>query len=385
MSGGYGSFEFTVRKALLSQAVDWALPAVPSSATLPVHGCLKVTVTPERLRVAATDQQETVFADVRAVIAEADGWVLLPGKRLRAILAEAPDGDVHVAVKGGHAAVSAGGALWSLRLTPPDGYSELPDDSGWEFHGADRATLAGALGVVRHAVGRDAGRPAYTQVRIAEAGGVMFADATDAAQFARAPVPGFPVPLTVPGRALDSLVKLLAKSQDEEVQVAVSAAHVVFRAGPVTMAVRRSEHPFLDVDRTFLDKVAGNSLRLATDKAALATALRRVRINSDQRTSAVALVVRGSGPDATLTVTSRDAGENSAEETLPCSWDGGPQVLVVHAAFLADMLAAYPSPECEFWIGSADGPGRPPLLLRDAEKLVTGTCPQLAPQLVGYK
>lgn len=385
MSSGYGSFEFTVRKALLAQAVDWALPAVPSSATLPVHGCLKVTVTPELLRVAATDQQETVFADVRAVIAEAGGWVLLPGKRLRAILAEAPDGDVRVAVKGGHAGISAGGAQWSLRLTPPDGYSELPDDSGWEFHGTDRATLAGALAAVRHAVGRDAGRPAYTQVRIAETAGVMFADATDAAQFARAPVPGFPVPLTVPGRALDSLLKLLGKSQDDEVQVAADAAHVVFRAGSVTMAVRKSEHPFLDVDGTFLSKVEGNSLRLAVDKAALATALRRVRINSDQRTSAVALVLHGSGAQATLTVTTRDAGENSAEETLSCSWGGGHQVLVVHATFLADMLSAHPSPECEFWVSAAAGPARPPLLLRDADKLVTGTCPQLAPSLAGYK
>jgi DNA polymerase III sliding clamp (beta) subunit (PCNA family) len=382
----YGSLEFTVRRAVLAQLVDWALPAVPSSATLPVNGCFQVTVSPESLRVAATDQQTAVSAEIPAVLTQSGGQAYLPAKKLKSILAEAPEGDVTVTVKGGAALVTAGSATWQLRLPNPDGYTGMPDLSAAGFAPVGREALRAALDTVRHAVGREAGRPAFTQVRISgDATGRMLAWAADAAQFACAPVPGFPRDMLIPGAALDDLLKLLAKNPVEDAEVAEAGPYSVFRVGPVTLAALRMAAPFPDVEKLFLDPAKGNDMTLGVDKGELTAALRRVKINTEASTSAVALIADSdNGKRARLTVTGRDKDGNSAEEVIPASWGHGQHLLVVNAVFLSAMLAAHPSPTCEFKVGKDRGKVRAPLLLHDKDKQVTGTCPQMPPNSVGY-
>lgn len=382
----YGSLEFTVRRAMLAQLADWAMTAVPSSATLPVNGCFQVTVSPEGLRVAATDQAKAVSAEIPAVLTQSSGQVYLPAKKLRSILSEAREGDVTISVKGGTAVVTAGSASWQLRLPSADGYTGMPDLSAAEFAPVGRENLRWALDTVRHAVGKDAGRPAYTQVRVnGDATGRMFACASDSNQFSRAPVNGFPRDMLIPGGALDDLLKLLAKSPVDDAEVAEAGPYAVFRVGPVTLAALRTGAPFPDVDQLFLGPAKGNDMTLGVDKDELTAALRRVRVNTDASTSAVALVAHSdNGKRGQLTVTGRDKGGNSAEEVIPASWEGGQHLMVVNAVFLGSLLAAHPSAGCKFKVGKDRGKVRAPLLLTDEDRLVTGTCQQMPPALVGY-
>jgi DNA polymerase III sliding clamp (beta) subunit (PCNA family) len=382
----YGAFSFTAKRVWLAQLADWALAAVPAgSPALPVNGCFKVTVSPERLCVAASDQQVSVFAEMLAVRAKTPGEVFLPARKLKEMLAAAPDGDVTISVKGATARVTAGPASWSLRLPSPVGYIGLPDLSDAEFAAVARQPLLTALQTVRHAVGKDAGRPMFAQVRIEESDGVMFATASDSSQLSRAPVPGFPFPVSIPLAALDDLLKLLAKSQDDEVGAADHGSHVVFRVGTVTLAATRVGKDFPNVEDMFLRPVAGHDQMFRADRADVLQALRRVRINSDAATSAIALIVGRS----TLTVMSQDKNRNSAEEAVPVSGQSGDwdreRLVVVNAGFLEAMLAAHPSPVCEFRLGRDRGQNRLPLLLQDAEAKIIGTCQQMPPKVVGYE
>lgn len=381
----YGSLQFTVRRAMLAQLAEWAVIAVPSSATLPVNGCFQVTVSPEVLRVGATDQAKAVLAEIPAVLTQSAGQVYLPARKLRSILSEAREGDVTVSVKGGTALVTAGSASWQLRLPSPDGYTGMPDLSGAEFAPVGREALRWALDTVKHAVGRDAGRPAFTQVRISEVDGQMLACAADSSRYASAPVKGFPRSMLIPGGALDDLLRLLAKVPVDDVEVAESGPYAVFRVGTVTLAALRMGAPFPKVDQLFLGPAKGNDMKLGVDKEELAAALRRVRVNTDNTTSAVALIAdTASNGRGQLTVTGRDKPGNSAEEVIPAAWDGGQHILVVNAVFLASLLAAHPAATCEFLVGRDRGRVRPPLLLRDEDRQVTGTCPQMPASLVGY-
>jgi DNA polymerase III sliding clamp (beta) subunit (PCNA family) len=385
---GYEPLEFTASRFQLVQLARWAGTAVPSSVTLGVNACFQVTVSPDMLRMAAVDQAKCVIAETPAVRSASSGTVYIPAKKLEAILSAAPEGDVTVSVKGSSAAVTAGSASWDLRLPGPDGYTGLPDLAGAACTAVSRQDLLTALATVRHAVGKDDGRPAYRQVRIAESGGVTYACATDSSQFSRALAPWLPAPLCVPGAALDDLVKLLSKSAGDDVEVAETGSHAVFRAGPVTLAALRLSAEFPDTDSLFLRQAAGNDMTLTVDKAALSAALSRVRVNCDAKTSAVALIA-DSAPRPALTVEARDAAGNSAAEPVAATWDGGYQMLVVSAGHLEALLAAHPAPECEFRIGRDRGHTRPPLLLeaREAEAAsakVTGTIPQMVPHAMGY-
>jgi hypothetical protein len=312
------------------------------------------------------------------VLTQSEGQVFIPAKRLEAILDEAADGDVTVRVKGVMATVTAGGASWTLKLPSPEKHIGLPDLSEAQFAATGREKLLAALAVVKHAVGKDDGRPAFTQVAVA--GGALHA--SDSSQYARAAVPGFPVPLAVPAGVLDDLVKLLSKVPEDDIGIADADPYVVFRVGPVTLAAVKPNSAFPAVE-SLTQNVKGNNLRLIVDKAELTAAIRRVRINADPGTSAIVLIADDT-PKPALTIVAKDANDNSAEEAVPVEWEGGHQLFCVNAGFLEAMLAVHPSPTCEFLAGHERGKQRPPLLLEDPETGTCGICPQMVPNLMGY-
>jgi DNA polymerase III sliding clamp (beta) subunit (PCNA family) len=376
--------EFSVKRFQLATLADWAAPVVPTGATLPVNQAFRVTVAPELLRVAATDRQRTVVAESPSVATGQSGTVFLPAKRLSAILASAPEGDVTVSVKAGLATVRAGGASWQLKLPLPGGDIELPDLSAAKFEPVSRVKLLGALEAVRYAVGRGDGRPQFAKVQIAEAGGVMHATAVGSSVLARARVDGFPFPVQVPAIVLGDLVKLLHTSTDTDAEVADAGSCVAFRAGPVTLAAQYNGQDFPDADAMFLRKVAANGLELAVDRTELSRALKRVRINASTTTSAVVLIADCVDGRGQLTVTARDDGGNSAEEVIAASWAGQRQVLAVNGQFLEHMLSSHPGATATFRVAADHGSQRTPLLLEDTEAGVTGVCTQMPAGQVGY-
>jgi DNA polymerase III sliding clamp (beta) subunit (PCNA family) len=382
----YGMLQFSVQRFALSKLAEWASVGIPSSAAQPVLGCFRVTVAPSGLCLAATDTQLSVFAETPAVRTQDEGSVYLPAKTLRSILAEATEGEVTVAVKRDFATVTAGAASWSLRLPPSDRAAELPALEGAQFSPVNRENFLAALKTVRHAVGRDSGRPQYTQVSIsAGEDGAMYASAADSSQYTRAPLPGFPFKACIPLAALDDLSKLMAGSPVTDVTVADTGPALVFRVGPVTLAVMKLASEFPErLAGQGLSTARSNKLVVSVDKAELVAAIRRVQITSDAKTSALGLILDQVDGKSTLTVQSRDQNENGASETVPAAWTGGHLLVVVNWRFLLDMLAVHPSPACEFRFSAAEGKRYPPLLLEDGEAGVSSTIPQMPAKTLGY-
>lgn len=376
----YGQLEFRVRRAMLYQLAEQAGIAIPSRETQPVLGCFRVTVGEGGVTLAATDMQRTVFAGTAAVQRTGEGTVFLPARRLRAILTEAPEGDVTVSVSGKTAVVSAGGTSWALQLPPPGGYVELLDPGAASLAPVGREALLTALKIVRHAVCKDTGRPAYTQVRIAKDDDAMFAWGTDSSQFSRAPVPGFPFETCLPAAMLDDLIKLLGSVQVDEVHAGEDGRSVLFQVGPVTLACLRTGKGFPDMDRLMTAPTAGNDAELGVDKAELLSAVRRVAINASTTTSALALIAEKD----TLTVQARDDGGNKAEETVPAKWAQPRLLIVVNWHFLTAMVTAHPGASCTFRLGQDKGKIRSMVRLDDPETGVIGVIPQSMPAAVGY-
>jgi len=377
--------EFTARRFVLEKLTEWVSGVVPRKEALPIHGCIRVTVAPDGLQFVATDTERTVFASSPSVSTSSEGVVYLPAQRLKAILAEAPDGDITIRVKADYAEVAAtGGATWSLKLPVSTEYAKLPDVESAGFAPVSREKLLSALRTVRYAAGRDSSQPAFAQVHLAESAGAVYATASSGGRYSRAPVPGFPFETSIPTAALDDLIKLLSVSSMDDVQVAelddpATGLTLVFRAGPVTLAVLGFTQKFPDQDRLVLAPAQGNKDQLGADRGELQTALRRVRINADATTSAVGLVLA----DGSLTLEARDETGNRAQETIKVTWAGGDRLLVINAQFLLDMLAVHPGKSCVFRVGKDEGKRRAALLLEDAASGVTGVIPQMQPSLVG--
>lgn len=388
MSEDYGTFQFRVKRWVLAGLAEAVLPAVSPSAVQPVLSCFRVRVGDGFLELAATDMERTILASSAAVQAEdaSDGTpheVFIPARKLQAILKEAPDAEVTVKVAKNKAVISAGAE--QVLLLPDSGdYPALTEVGQLEFSQYSREKLLAGLKAVRHVVCKDAGRPPLTQVSVlgtlgeADPDGASSVTASDGIRFARSKAEGFPLSMCIPSSALDDLTKLLGASQEDEIGVTLTDEELVFRTGWVTLAVTRRSTPFPDMDRLLLQPALENEDVLRVTKDELAAAVRRVRINADSETSAIALEL-GEG---SVKVVARDKTGNSASEGIVADWKGAARVLCVNHVFLTEMLAAHPEATCEFRIGQDLGKRRSMILLTSTA--ITQVIAQMAPALVGY-
>lgn len=378
----YGEFSFRAKQHVLAKLAAYASAAVASTGT-PSLTSFRVRVRQGLVSLAATDMERTVIAASPSVYVEgveenAYAQAFIPAKKLQAILKEADGADVQVSVKASRATVTAGPGSWSLALPDSSDYPALIDPGQLAFAQALREPFLEALKTVRHAACRDAGQPALTQVAVGTAldDGSWCVTASDNTRLARAVLEEFPLPLTIPVKELDGLVRLLAGDNEEHVGVSSTDDSVVFRVGPVVLAMARRTNPFPDMDRQLLAPALENEHLLRVDRDELADAVRRVRINAE---SAVALTASGGG----LTVTGQDKFGNSSAETVAALWEGKDRLVVVNPAFLADMLAVHPDRTAEFRLGKDQGHKRSPLLLRAGG--VTQLISQMPPKLVGFQ
>jgi DNA polymerase III subunit beta len=378
----YEPFSFTAKRLVLASLVARAISVVPDRDVMPVLKHFLVQVAPGSLALAATDLELSVLASTPAVTAEVTQTLVLPARKLLAILREAPEGDVIIDIAGESATVTAGTASWSLLLADASDYPRLPDPAEVEMHPVSREALAGALKTVRHAAGRDSGRPPLMQVDIAvREDGTANVTASDGVRFSRVRLPAFPLSMAVPSGALDSLARTLDGSELDEVHVGETDSHLVFRIGSTVFLATRMLAKFPDVEKLLLRPALENRLELTADKAELAGAIRRVRINADPETSAIGLRLSAGA----LTVVARDKYGNRAEETISAGWEHPERMVAVNHQFLTDMLAAHPSGSCRFWLGPESGKKRSVLMLRDDDTGTVGIIYQMLASLVGYE
>lgn len=376
----YKPFSFTAKRMVLAALADRAIPVVPAREVVPVLKHFQVQVAPGKLQLAATDLELSVLASTPAVTADATQTLVLPARKLLAILREAPDGDITVEVAGDRATVHAGTASWSLVLEDASSYPPLPDPAEVEMHPVSRAAFLAALKSVRHAVGRDTGRPPLMQVDITAADGGAAVTACDGVRFARTRLAGFPLSMRLPSGALDDLVKMLDGTELDEIQAGETGAALVFRIGGTVFLANRLQAKFPDVEKLLLKPAEGNKLLFTADKAELSAAVRRVRINADESTSAIGLRLAKDQ----LTVIARDTHGNRAEETIAAGWEHGDRLVVVSHQFLSDMVAVHPSSELRFWLGQESGKKHPVLMLKDDDTGTIGVIYQMTASLVGY-
>lgn len=384
----FGKFDFSVKQFVLASLAESTAHAVPSrpGEAAPVLSCFRVILSggdQPSLELAAADMEQSARAVTSAFSASDDAahMLFIPAKKLLSILRESPAGDFSVAVAKNEATVTAsGGAVWKLKLPDPTPYQALDAVDALEFSEFDRVQLISSLKMVRHAICKDASQSSMTQVAVTGSGKEAVVTASDRARLARAPLPGFPFPVTIPAGVLDDLLRLLSGNPAETVGVAQTESSLVFRASHVTLTAGKRTTQFPDMDKQLLGPaLEANDQRLVIDKAELAAAVKRVSINADAQTSAIAIRMGASG----VVVEARDKDKNSATQKVMAQWDGKDRVVVVNCVFLAEMLSASPAKSCEFRLGPDVGKKLSPILLvnPDGSVQVLTRMPQA---LLGY-
>ncbi len=366
---------FTIKRFVLHAMLEKAITVVPTRDVMPVLKCFQFQVETKNLRVVASDCEQTLIVSTPLVDARWPGTVVFPARKLIEIVKTADGTDVNIDVTGSTATIVIGRASWTLKLQGGDDYPPMPVISEAQFTAIDRDLFTDAITTVRYAASRDPARANLNIIDIAD--GKL--TACDGSRIQQIRLADFGVNLRIPISAVDDLLRLLRKCDLDTIHVGQSDDKLIFRFGSDVFIVGKLFAQFPDMEAQMLRPALENRHRLEVERSEITNAIRRVRINADTESSAIALSLA----DNKLTVTTRDKWGNTAGETIDCTWTGPERTLVLNHKFLTDMIATYGDTTCSFALGDDTKTRRSPVMLRSEATGSVGVCQQMLSDWVG--
>lgn len=352
---------FRLKKFVAQGLFEKASAVVPAKEILPVLKNFQVEVGADSLSVVATDMELSVVCHTELVAVDSPGTVVLPAKKILEIIRESPDGDIEVAVEEGAARISAGGARWLLRLPTGDDYPSIPDTSAVEWTEVPREKFLAAIQAVRGAAARDMTRPSLMMIDVSN----EKMTACDGVRFQQTTLAGISLNLQIPVGAVDDLVKLLKATEVEKILIGETEFHLVFKVGTDEFVAAKLMATFPDVEELLLRPALMNQDTLGVVTKDMVDAVRRVRINADEDSSAIVLEL----DKDSCVVVSRDKFGNRAEEVISAVWDHASRKVAVNHQYLLDMLAMHTGTSCTFYLGEDTKSRKSPLMLKDADTI----------------
>lgn len=365
--------QFTIKKFVLKNLLEKAITVVPTRDVMPVLKCFQFHVEHHRLQIVASDMEMTLIAATDMVSTVWPGTVVFPARRLLDIVKASDDHDVNINVKNTSASITIGRACWALQLQPGHDYPALPQVTDAAFISTDRKTFTDAITAVRYAASRDPSRANLNIIDITD--GKL--TACDGSRIQQIRNPDLTVSLRIPISAVDDLLRLLKHTDADTLRIGQSDTKLIFTFGNDIFIVSKYFAQFPDMESTLLRPAMDNRHHLDADRNELLSAIRRVRINADDASSALAIHLE----PGTATIIARDKHGNRATEPLDVVYEGPERTIAVNHKYLTDMIDAHHHNTCSFRLGDDTKTRRTPLLLRDPD---TGNCAVVQQMMIDW-
>src|SRR3954470_2044559 len=323
----------TASKDELVQALGVVSRAVSARTSVQILSGILLEAQGEELRLAATDMELSLRANVQAQI-EGDGAIVLPGKTLADIVRLLPADEVAIEHKPSEAVahVTSGSASYTLHMYNPEDFPRLPELDAMQTFSVDRESLLETIGRVARAASRDESRPVLTGILVSFTGGKLVMAATDSYRLAvkETELDGTAPELEaiVPSRALQELARIAGSG--DNVEVGVHENQVVFATEGVWLTTRRIDGQFPNY-RQLLPEAFEHELTLP--RAELLEVVRRASVMIQRATP---LQLRFADGKLTVIARTHDVGES--QESMPVAFSGDTLEIGFNADFLRDGL-----------------------------------------------
>jgi DNA polymerase-3 subunit beta len=354
--------KFRVDRDKFADAVAWAGRTVPARPALPMLSGLRLECTDgadPRLSIASYDYEVSGRVEVGADVGD-PGIALVNGRLLVDIAKSLPAQPVDVETEGTRLRVRCGRSSFELPTLPVEEYPPLPpmpEPSG----SVPGTVLAGAVGQVAVAAGRDDALPFLTGVRVEVEGDQVTLAATDRYRLAvrtftwTPQSPGFSAAALVPARTLADTAKALAHA--DLVHLAFGSASGGEGLLGIEGLDRRTTTRLLEGDfpkyRSLLPTESPTVARVET--AALTEAVKRVALVAE-RSSAVKMIFN----EQELVLEAGAGDDAIGLDAIECVVSGEPmERIAFNPGYLLEGLAAINQPVTNM---SFTNPNKPAVL-----------------------
>jgi DNA polymerase-3 subunit beta len=348
----------------------------PTRETIAGTSFVYISANENVVTFTAGDGRQTLILESGSLRINRQGKAIVPGHRLKEVLAMAPEEGVVITVLGDKMTVTSGRATWTLSVPSGERMPSVPDISDIELHAVPRRALFKALNSVKRALPRPGGRPSLEQVNLV-AGAVT---ASDGYRLIRQRVTEFPEELSmaIPKDTVAEFLRALSAGGEENVMLGASDDLIVYSDFGETVVSRRLPVDYPDLESQLLAPALENHYRLTVDAGELRDLVKRVRVSADPEYAGITLRFGKVKDEWELTVVARDRTGNSASEAMFALWEGdaAPFDITLNHRYLTDLLDAYPGSLAVLRVGENTKTRAAPLLLKDDERGFTGVIQQ---------
>lgn len=326
----------TVNTSALVEELRLLNKIVPTKPAQPALSHILFTAEPmgTRVSLAATDFEISLQTSCPATIDE-PGSMLLPASKLLELVDQFPNADVQLTLDKGHTKITCGAFRSRLQSLPPANFPPL-SSMGAPSTTVSAASLHTLIEHVKYAVPDKSQKSYLSGALLSLDGTVMALVAVDGRRlaFATAERPDGPKEtIIIPSKTLDLL---LAHTTTGPVACAWTDRHLFFQIGHRVISSRMMEGKFPGYVGIIPQD---NTIEVVVMRSALAAALRRVGLVSDQSGAMYFIFSEGS-----LLIETASPELGDAHEAVPVQYTGPDLKLCVGWRFVLDFLEAATNP-----------------------------------------
>ncbi len=368
-SASYEAVKFSIARSDLIKSLGHVQSVVEKRGTIPILGNVRLDVNDGQIELAATDMELAVVDKVAAEVSVA-GSCTVPAHMLYDIVRKLSDDkaieitelaeEARVEIKSGH-------SRFSLSTLPVDEFPAIAEGDLPHSFILTRDECKALIEKTRFAMSTEETRYYLNGVYLHEAeddgANVLRGVATDGHRLARMQV-GLPAGaagmpgVIIPRKAIIELSKLLEDAPNE-VKISLSDTKIRFVCGDVVLVSKLIDGSFPDYSRVI---PTGNDKNLEVGASAFSQAVDRVSIISSDKARGVKVSIA----DKQITLSASSNEQNSGEEAIDASFDGGEAMEIgFNSRYLLDVLSQIESNVVRLTLADSNAPA----LLNDPDDI----------------
>ena len=355
--------KLTIERSDLLNALSHVQNVVERRNTIPILSNVLMEAKGSEVTFVATDLDIEAVDSADAQVTE-EGAVTAHAGTLFDVVRKLPAGaDVELELnqENKRLSIRSGRSQFALPTLPATDFQTMTgDDSAIQFK-VGAGDLRRLIDKTRFAISTEETRyylnGVYLHVADSEADKVLRVVATDGHRLALADCPapegaGGLSGVIVPRKAISEVRRLIDQA-DDDVDIAVSEAKIVFRAGRAVLTSKLIDGSFPDYARVI---PKGNDKSLVIDNKSFEAAVDRVSTVSAERSRSVKLSLEPG--KLILAVNSAETGQG--HEEIECDYQADPMEIGFNAKYLLDVTAQIEAEDAEFMLND---PASPALIL----------------------
>ena len=344
--------DLTLNRSTLLEELQLLQGVLERRTTIPILSNVLLTAEGDRLNIAATDLDVTVFSRCAAQVRQ-EGKATIQGKMFFDLVRSLPVDVVDLTASENRVEVRSGQFTSKLASLDPADFPTLPQVPEGQGFAIPLRLLQKIIDRTVYAVSSEEGHFQYNAALLVLSATQAEMVATDGHRLAYVKaaqsggVPPFEQQL-LPRKVLSQL-RRLAGGDDETVYLARGENHLAFRVGERMLLSRLLESRFPQYERVL---VRDNPHTLRVQRQEFGASLRRVALLASERTHGVQLHF----DTDTIALSSVGFDIGSGEEKVECQYRGEPMKVFVNAQYVLDFLNAISCAQVEIRLRDADGP-----------------------------